>query len=100
MNRPGVSARLGAVDPPPFVWLQDVITTGALYVATHMVRIQVSFRGASRRLGMTFMGVNQPSMARVSYVWIILRAGNSRGILKLFRPMWGVSFLCKQTFSQ
>jgi uncharacterized membrane protein len=28
------------VDPPPFVWLQDAITTGALYVATLILTTQ------------------------------------------------------------
>jgi uncharacterized membrane protein len=31
---------LRPVDPPPFVWLQDVITTGALYVATLILTTQ------------------------------------------------------------
>jgi uncharacterized membrane protein len=31
---------LRPVDPPPFVWLQDAITTGALYVATLILTTQ------------------------------------------------------------
>jgi uncharacterized membrane protein len=38
-----VVARLlgfGVVDPPPFVWLQDAVTTGALYVAILILTTQ------------------------------------------------------------
>jgi uncharacterized membrane protein len=31
---------LKPIDPPPFVWLQDAITTGALYVATLILTTQ------------------------------------------------------------
>ena len=31
---------LRPVDPPPFVWLQDAITTGALYIATLILTTQ------------------------------------------------------------
>jgi uncharacterized membrane protein len=38
--QPGCQAFFWVIDPPPFVWLQGAITTGALYVALLILTTQ------------------------------------------------------------